>query len=36
MIQFTYKLERVEEIDERSENVGPRFHEDEQLLDDLH
>jgi hypothetical protein len=33
MIQFTYKLERVEEIDG---NVGQDNQEDEQLLDDLH
>ena len=35
MIQFRYKLERVEEIDENNENSGHRG-EDEQLLDDLH
>jgi|JI6StandDraft_1071083.scaffolds.fasta_scaffold2223773_1 hypothetical protein len=35
MIQFRYKLERVEEIDENNENMGHRG-EDEQLLDDLH
>lgn len=35
MMQFSYKLERVEEIDEQNENFGPRG-EDEQLLDDLH
>jgi hypothetical protein len=28
MVEFTYKLEQVEEIDERSDNVGGRIYED--------
>ena len=34
MVQFSYKLDNVEEIEDAGGNEGERMHDDDLLLDD--